>query len=80
MTLIAVSVTTGSVSAQNASNQVNQAQEGTGAAMNNTGEAAGNASQGAGAAMNNTGEALSNATGNIMEGAKSLFGGGNEQK
>ena len=58
--------------------------EGTSAAMNKTGTAAGNnGTQGAGAALQNqTSKGLSNAAGSIMQGVKNIFGGkgGNEQK
>lgn len=78
-TVIAFTILSTSMSidvfAQNMSQGANETAEKTGAAMNETGEAAGNATQGIGGAMNETGDVLSNITGNIVEGAKNLFNG-----
>ena len=44
--------------------------------MNKTSQGANNVTQGASAALNQTGKALSNVGNNVMQGVKSLVGGG----
>jgi len=63
-------------SINSAATATNQTQSNSGASMNKTSQGANNVTQGASAALNQTGKALSNVGNNVMQGVKSLVGGG----
>ncbi len=72
--LFATSTST-NIFAQNASDNINQAEEAAGPAMNETGEAGGNATQATNGHANQVGSDPSNVTEKIIEGIKGLIAG-----